>query len=708
MSKPKLLLVIYFLLVPLVLTFVFMYGVKSGEFIFSHDEYILLTLDNAKRSFLVQLPLDFGTSNTAVMIVTVFSRLYYLFVYSLGLSVTVAQYILYFIKLFLALLLPYIGLKKIARNIFNASDNSFLLVLISFFYTFNNFSLIYWHGNNFELTLLVSYYLAPLTFYFLHKVLFDKNFNVRYLIAAEVCMFLSAFAFYLFGAFALLVAVYSVYYILAFNYSVFKFLKRASLLIFMFIPFIPLFSLIIYEMVFSSVKGIYTNGGETYNNLQGGMLYPLFMWFSWGIYTDWAPRNIFTFNNFFKTPVFILSPFILYIYFIWSIFKKKHSRHLLILLLAFITFIFLVKGAQAPFGFLFEDLLDNLVFFRIFRSPDNKFGYAIVLCLTLGLLSLINRVDRRIQVAVLFTVIAIQSSLIVSGVAIRGQVTSQSSDRIVGYYDSTQEVIDYINTLEVDNKSILPYPPSEFGYFMLNENDFQIGQELISKKVNKPFLFYSRYSGISKESYDLLTRLLIEKDFSVLGSLPISHILIREDAPRTHVDPEFIAAVETYPLVFKNDTYRLYQLSTPSYLYSSAPYELTLVNDVYYQLKIDSANKDFTVHLNQNFNPLWKLYEISQTEYDSCIQELCYKNSVVTKHDFTAPFLQSVGEHTRYKKAFNQWHVAGNDATTRYFVLHFALQSLFYYGVLIAGVYLLVCVSVLCLPARRFFRWQKN
>lgn len=706
MKHSRLFLILYFVLVPVVLTFIFTHGVNTGEFIFSHDEYILLTLENAKRSFLVQLPIDLGTSNTAVMIVTFFSRLYYLVSYTLGLHITAAQRILYFIKLSLAILLPFLGFQKISKTLFGNKDDTLVVLLISFFYTFNNFSLVYWHGNNFELTLLISYYLAPLTFYLLHKCLFDKTFSLRYLILTELCLFVSSFAFYLFGAFAFFFTVYLALYLWYFKPRLIPVAKRLFLLIVMFVPFLPLLSLIIYEMVFSSVKGIYANGGETYNNLQGGMLYPLFMWFSWGIYTDWFPRNIFTFNSAFKTPIFILSPFVLYVYFIIAILKKNHTKFLLILLLVFVVFVFFVKGAQPPFGVVFQELLDNVVFFRIFRSPDNKFGYALILCLTLGLLSLVGRVSRKIQIGILVFIISIQSVLIISGIAIKGQNTPQSSDRIVGYYEETNQVVEYINSLPLDNKSILPYPPTEFDYFKLNDSDFQIGQELISKKVNKPFLFYSRYSGISKESFDLLSKLLVDKDFTVLDKLPISHILIRSDAPRAEMDQDFLAALIGYPVVFNNSFYKLYSVSTPSYLEASVPYTLTTINDIHYQLKVDNAQSDFTITLNQNYNPLWKVYEIPAAEYLSCNEPTCTLNKIITGHDFKAPFLNTVGQHVRYNTAFNQWMIDGNGSSTRYFILYFSLQSLFVYGWVTSLLYVTICVVVLFVLKAIIHRWK--
>jgi len=110
----------------IVLTFIFLKDVKQGSFLFLHDEDLFLSKNESLSAFYVQNPLDLGSPNSSIMLATFWSRLFYTFVYSVGLNLNQAQVVIYFLKILIALFLPYIGFKKLSTLYLKDSNDLIL------------------------------------------------------------------------------------------------------------------------------------------------------------------------------------------------------------------------------------------------------------------------------------------------------------------------------------------------------------------------------------------------------------------------------------------------------------------------------------------------------------------------------------------------------------------------------------------------------
>ncbi len=121
--------------ISLLLTSVFLYNLKADQFLFVHDEFLPITKEESLRSFFTQSPLDFGSANTTPLIVNIFERFFYAALYGLNLNLSTIQAISYFSKLFLLILIPFYGFKKLAK-LFDLDISEWVIAVISLWYSF--------------------------------------------------------------------------------------------------------------------------------------------------------------------------------------------------------------------------------------------------------------------------------------------------------------------------------------------------------------------------------------------------------------------------------------------------------------------------------------------------------------------------------------------------------------------------------------------
>jgi len=130
---------------------------------------------------------------------------------------------------------------------------------------------------------------------------------------------------------------------------------------------------------------------RSYQAIKGGYFYQFIGFSNWGIYTGWSDRIFGGFTHFFSNPIFQASLFSLNALSLYYFLKQK--KYFLVLIL--IIFLVLSVGDQAPFGFLYVFLLENVPGFASIRTPDNKFGVFIQGILLLNLLLAITRFKVR-------------------------------------------------------------------------------------------------------------------------------------------------------------------------------------------------------------------------------------------------------------------------------------------------------------------------
>lgn len=723
---------IYFLVIGCItslLTAVFFKDLKSGEFLYLHDEFLTLTKAESFNSFFTRNPVDFGSANTTSLVVTFFDRLYYSLVRQLNVSFEVIQKVLYFFKLLILISVPYIGFKKLSY-LFLKEKPDLTTLVVSLWYSFNTFTLIFWNGNGFSLTLLIYYSLAPLATYYYHQSIFEKG-DIATKLKTVVLFFLLSFALYFFLVFIIVLSLYTILFTFLKKIKLKEVFKNLFLLLVLYIPFVLIHFIVLYDMFINVSKTVNMTGSETYGNLQGGFLYQLLMWFSWGVYTYWEPRNIFTFSQYFRMIPSIAAPFVVYGLILYGMIKKRKNIYTSIFLFVFLVLLFFVKGAQKPFGDLYLFLITHSAVFRIFRTPDTKFSVGIVLVLAILLLIAAKRCNKRIFIPSLLAVIIIQGYPLFRGIAIAGQNTKTSSDRIIHITKEYQEVVDFFNQQAKGYGYIVPYPAVEFGHYMLDKNEKHLGQDLLPKLVHFPFSYISESSGMFVPTYQKFFNAVGTGDTRTLKEFPVRYFVVRYDVRLA----ERNASVEKnvaggFPLVFSNRLFRVYENDHALPMVQSDNVTFTMVNPVKYRIFFKNIRKDQLLHFYQSYNKNWKLYPqsfmdnicnkvISHDAYR--VEECDKKQSFAELNEISYAWKGSLFEDTHAidKGYANSWNVSpeyiGKNLDQKYFkinadgsmdfelLLYFKTQSIFYNGTILAGLYFIFSVFLIAVHGVRVF-----
>lgn len=611
-----------FAFLAIVLVAVFFKGISNPYFLFIHDEYLPLPGHEIWDQFFVNSRVDFGSSSTFALIVTLLDRIYYTFAYLSGLNLQKAQILLYGLKLLAILVLPYLGFRKLAQ-VFASKTQENVILVSSLWYSFNTYTLIYWHGNAFSLTLLICYALAPLALYWWERVVIS-GVEVQSpsceslkdtLILAQI-LFLMSFALYLFAPFVLLLAAYTIFRVAIGSARLGNIIRRLAWLAATCAPLFAVHLMVGYEMFFLSVGAQNASGGDTNGNMQGGLLYMALMWFTWPIYTYWSPRNVYTFAEYFRTPISILAPFVLYGLILIGAIRQRRNVFILSFTFLLLVFWLLAKGPQEPFGGLYLFLLEYMPGFKVFRSPDTKFGFVIVLSIAVLLMLTGSAIKIRRFVILVGAVVIIQSWPLLTGVAIQGENKVDSHDRVIYIPDEYQQLADYLNSPERSFGYVMTIPANEFARYLLGRGDEHTGQDLIPKMINFPFVHLSEFSGMPKHTYEKLMLIQQTKDYAQLREFAIRYYVLRYDLK---VDKNSTKAIRiflknNYQLVFQNSLFELYEDKDALPLVGWKGSEASMINPSRIDVKLFPHQAQDVLVQHQNYHPSWHLYAADSTK----------------------------------------------------------------------------------------------
>jgi hypothetical protein len=553
MSK-KLTCLIGLIILGLILNWNIFHTIGPNELLFIHDEYFPIGKQELKNQFQIYDLVDFGSSNTFQLFVTYIDRIYYQIINYITSSLLLQQIFLYQIKLIIILVLPYIGFYNI-RNAINSNADDYSLLLISLWYSFNNYTVIWWHGNAFSLSILICYSLAPYALSLWMENIFVKTGIkiTNYMIMALIFLLMS-FALYIFIPFILLIIIYTLtelHYKLTIKNTLKKILIAVSFLVPLFLIFIS----VAIELFYISTDAVNASGGATYGNMRGGIYYVMLMWYTWPLYTIWHPRNIYTFSEYYSSFISIIAPFSIYIAIIYKFVFNKTNLSFAICLLVFIL---LTQGAQGFMGGAFRYAVENIPGFRAFRSPDTKIAYLIILCLCCLFVSLASSFNKKFFTGLMVSIILIQGMPFFSKVALYGVNSSESIDRIITIPDDYKKVANFINGLS-DFGYVWIEPKLTNGSYELSKDNYHAGQDIFKKLIKFPSIELSEYSGISNEKYKLLSGILENQTYSKISDYPVGYFIIRNDV-NNYNESKLVSFIQkNSKLIYKNKTFELYK-----------------------------------------------------------------------------------------------------------------------------------------------------
>lgn len=696
-------IIVGLVLLSLTLTWVFTRLQDPIHFLFIHDEYLLLSKYESDIAFYTQNPIDLGTTNSAALLVTIYERGFYWLAYAVHIPLEAMITISYALKLLIITILPFIGLSFLYQ-LFHSKKNPILVLLVSLWYSFNPFTLVYWHGNAFSLTLLICYALAPLTFYVYHQAVFNKR-TISWGIVATILLFLMSFALYLFAVFVLCLGVYTIILFFLSKKNKLAILGNITRLALLFIPFCLLVFTVFYDMFLNATSTVNITGGETFGMLQGSFLYPLFMWFSWGIYTIWEPRNIYTFHKYFKSFAFEEASVIVYGLILIGMVKQKVNNISIALMSVFLVCLLFIKGPQDPFGQMYLFLYNHFPLFKIFRSPDNKFSFGIVLALAILLLMIIPSYRKKIFVGLLGLVILIQGWLLFTGIAITGENTKTSSDRIVTIPPEYHQVVSIINQ-DSEYGYVLSLPGSAFDHFKLELHKNHIGQDILAKISSKPFLYAMSDGGISSKAFSQLNESIKSQNVDNFKKFPIRYVLLRKDISEASISAKLKNEVaDNYRLIVDNNKLSLFGNVISKPIIEGENVQFERISPVRYRVLIKNISTPRLLTLNQSFNNNWIVLPdtLSEANCQNCLKKSPSVNFGELGYFWGKPLF--VNTHTRVNDYANGWYISSsdiqqhlpssvyrlnNDGTVDVALqIYFKSQSLFYNGVVVSAVYVL-------------------
>jgi hypothetical protein len=692
-------IIIITLIISVILISLWFRNIAPYQFLFIHDEYLSLTLQESFNSLFVHSSANFGSSTSVEMVVTFFDRIFYLLAYSLNNSIYFAQIPLYILKVTLIIAVPFFGFKKLAE-LYNAKIDTVIVLAISLWYSFNTFTLIYWNTQAFSLTVLLCYSLAPLTLYFYHKSIFEKT-SIYTKIVVVMLLFLMSFAFYLFAVFIFLLFFYTFLYLFIFKVNICLFLKNVLLLVLIYLPSLAVAIIIPYDILTTSVHAANFTGNEAYGNLSGGILYQLLMWYSWPIYINWEPRNIFSFYNYFKSPLSIIAPFILYGLVIIGLIRNKLNKYSTIFLSLFLLFLLFIKGAQEPFGGIYLFLIKHFYFFNVFRSPDSKFGFGLVFVMSILLIHVAVHYRKKTIMLLLLLVIIIQGLPLFSGVAIRGENTAWSSDRIISITQGYREAVDFLNKNSNPYGYILPFPPDSFAFYKLDDYETHLGQDLLPKLSVNPFSYLSQGVGINSLTYNKLLKIVNSNNLADLKNFPIRYFVVRNDIISKKQDNTFNKKLLLVSQqVFKNKLFTIYEYINGVPIIQSENVQFKINNPVSYDLTFRNIKQDQKLFFNQSFNANWKLYPQSKNipSYINEIRYLWQKPLFDTSHKLYNGYANTwliSSQDIRRSMDPKKYKVNSDGSIDFSLVLYYKPQSVFYNGAIVSFSYFFILLVVL-------------
>lgn len=227
-----------------------------------------------------------------------------------------------------------------------------------------------------------------------------------------------------------------------------------------------------------------------FNSISGGILRQFEGLTDYTMYTNWGYRSFGTMNFHFNShvPQLIMLCMLGIACYAASVQKGKKYLPILIFVAAGI---FLSKGIQAPFGFLYRDLIDNFKLAQTIRTPDTKFGIFIFLSVLMVALNFLLRSRsfclKFVSLSALIIYMCIAIPNILSGVTPFGRAES-SGGHYAYQIDSRKDapVLDLIKNFESKNISGLLFP----GYGHVNTPSGVIGfRDYLT--INAPRLFVS-------------------------------------------------------------------------------------------------------------------------------------------------------------------------------------------------------------------------
>lgn len=711
-----------FLLVSIALTYIFFHKLGKDELIFGGDQFFRFSFfETVTNSFFIRKSVDLGSHNSWVLAVQFWDILYYLFAHKIGLSLLTMEKILFFTVLLGSLYLSFWGFRKLNR-LFDIPVSYLALIPITLWYCFNPYTLALWHGGVYNIGSGLSYSLAPLILYHFHLSIFTpakfKNF-----IVCALLMFVASFTFWLFAPLLFFLVLYGIWYTLIHKEQLLKTLKRVAILLLTYLPLSSVILFVLLNEYLNNASNINSVRLPTYGHQQGGLWYQSLLLFSWGMYTKWTPRSLYPFADYFFSIPYKISTLTIYALILIGTFKpvrglkpqwklksmSKLTKLIVVLIIILVFSLFFAKAAQPPLGEIFVFLFENVPFFSVFRTADIRFGFPVVLTISLLLILVSHRYSKRFFSMVVIGIICTQSIILLNGTAVLGENKgTEYYDRVIHIPQEYKDLAEFLNNDSAEFGYILTIPPVWYGHYKLGPSEHHFGQDLLPKLIKHPFTYISRSGGIYTKSYEKLLATVESKDFQTLKKFPIQYVVLRRDTvckdcrDITQQDIE-----DKFDLVFKNDTFSVYKIDDYSPILTSSNTKFKVINPTKYRVQFTNITEPQQLNFLMSYNKYWKLFlnksNRGSTDAQECKEDIKFFEGEELTYLWEEPIFDNTHDH--FEDYANTWSIdpqfIKSNFSPEYYsqnadgsinfelVVYFRPQSQFYLSVLATGTALL-------------------
>src|SRR3989344_1311654 len=696
---------IFCLLISVFVVMVWFYQVPKNEFLFMHDQLLHLSKGSVLESFFIRSSSNLGVANGLTSILSFWQLILYYFLYTLGFGIRATEIISFSFYLFSSLFFSYLGFKGI-KNLFEWQIGNIALYLAAVFYTFNTYTLVILHTGNYSANFALTYALFPLTVYYFAKII-ENRVNFRDLVLLATIMFIMSFYLSTFGVVTIFIICALFIGVIGYPRNFKPIVKNLAILGLLLMP-LASYVIITTFYEFLNIQGaVNKNPINTYTMLQGGVLYPIVMRFSWAIYNSWEGKSIFTYDKFFFNPFVNLSYFTLYAVLIFFILRKKLSGVFLYIIVFFLVVsLFLAKAAQYPFGDFYLFLYNNVPFFNIFRSPYSKFGMGIILTLAILFLYYAQYFKSRFILVFFLLMIITQSYPLLNGSALIGKGLKNGVDRSIQITKSYEQLNEKITSDGMSNITVLVLPPNLFGNFKTADGFNFIGQDPLRKITNANLVYLNSSFGIYRDVFENIEQHVEGESIDLLREMGISHVLLRKDV----VNPNYKLFDDSLfkdlaQLEYKDSQFILYKFKNVEPLVQGENVSYRRISPVKYSVYIKNYKPGQEIKFLNSYHKGWGVYvNLNQSKLCrsgdlNCKLFLKPIEPADIKHAFDTP----VGQHVESKtEFFNVWKIDGNVSTDQdgsaSFVLYFKPQAYSYIGLIISFAILVIYAMYITIP----------
>ena len=462
---------------------------------------------------------------------------------------------------------------------------------------------------------------------------------------------------------------------------------------------------------------------------------------SWGWY-DGTPLYSYPVQAVLNSNLLLFIIFVPFIILLIGLIQKKTDKKFIIWFFLLLFCIFFFKSAATPFGNVFEFLINNFSFFKIFRSPQWKFSFPIVLAASILLFFSLEAMKNR-KIKLFLSSLILIYIFFFSLQYFTGEFIPKNLDieNIPEAYKLSAEFIH--NREDINRLIIVPYHESTWTNTEFNYEGYNLFLFLLSDKsiYSRNSIAFSEYNRDFMEAINLFLMNNSKDPLSNLKKLNVDTVIFEgyfNRSDRFHIidnneDIEkYLDSFKDLDLIYTSGKIKIYKINyeTSKSLVFSGYLDFQKLNPTKYKIYNQNLSEPQNLSFLESYHKNWHLYLVKNPSNEWCNPIEFYNNTNTTECEHTQKFFE--GEELSYlwkKPIFddahtivydyaNQWTIDSQYIKDNYskdyytenpdgsinveMILYFKPQSYFYLGILISGTTFLACISYLV------YGWKKE